>query len=82
MIGILRRLYYDTAVSGNPYSLAALTELVDTDHILFGSDFPYLSQQVIDDNADGVFGDKAFAGAEATAAVARGNARTLFPRLR
>jgi predicted TIM-barrel fold metal-dependent hydrolase len=82
VIGILRRLYYDTAVSGNPYSLAALTELVDTDHILFGSDFPYLSQQVIDDNADGVFGNKALAGAEAAAAVAQGNARVLFPRLR
>jgi predicted TIM-barrel fold metal-dependent hydrolase len=82
VIALLRRLYYDTAVSGNPYSLAALTELVDTDHILFGSDFPYLSQQVIDDNADGVFGNEALAGKEAADAVARGNARTLFPRLR
>jgi predicted TIM-barrel fold metal-dependent hydrolase len=82
VIALLRRLYYDTAVSGNPYSLAALTELVDTDHILFGSDFPYLSQQVIDDNADGVFGNEAFAGEEAAEAVARGNARTLFRRLR
>jgi predicted TIM-barrel fold metal-dependent hydrolase len=82
VIGLLRRLYYDTAVSGSPYSLAALTTLVDTDHILFGSDFPYLSQQVIDDNADGVFGHEALAGAEAADAVAQGNARTLFPRLR
>jgi predicted TIM-barrel fold metal-dependent hydrolase len=82
VIGLLRRLYYDTAVSGNPYSLAALTELVDTDHILFGSDFPYLSQQIIDDNADGVFSHEALAGEQAAHAVARGNARTLFPRLR
>jgi predicted TIM-barrel fold metal-dependent hydrolase len=82
VFGILRRLYYDTAVSGSPYSLAALTELVDTDHILFGSDFPYLSQEIIDDNAEAVFRNRALADAEVADAVAQGNARTLFPRLR
>ncbi|SOY61653.1 putative TIM-barrel fold metal-dependent hydrolase [Cupriavidus taiwanensis] len=37
----LRRFYFDTALSPSPISMAALRELVEPDHILFGSDFPY-----------------------------------------
>ena len=48
-------------MSGNAATLAALTEITDPDHILFGSDFPYMPQETIDDNASGVFGSKAIA---------------------
>ena len=37
----LRQLFYDTALSANPHALRSLAELVDTDHVLFGSDFPF-----------------------------------------
>lgn len=37
----LRSFYYDTALSPSPYAMAALKELVEPDHILFGSDFPF-----------------------------------------
>lgn len=35
----VRRFYYDTALSPAPYALSALREMVDADHILFGSDY-------------------------------------------
>jgi predicted TIM-barrel fold metal-dependent hydrolase len=41
----LRRQYYDTASASNPSSLAALTNLVPSSQIVFGSDFPFLSAQ-------------------------------------
>jgi 6-methylsalicylate decarboxylase len=37
----IQRFYYDTALSPSVYSKAALRELVDPSHILFGSDFPF-----------------------------------------
>jgi 6-methylsalicylate decarboxylase len=37
----LKKFYYDTAFSANPYALSCLTELVSTAQILFGSDFPF-----------------------------------------
>ncbi|MGH8325665.1 MAG: amidohydrolase family protein [Steroidobacteraceae bacterium] len=37
----LKRLYFDTAQSANPYALGPLKRLVDTSHILLGTDFPY-----------------------------------------
>jgi 6-methylsalicylate decarboxylase len=36
----LKRLYYDIASSANPPAIAALIKLVDTSHILFGTDYP------------------------------------------
>ena len=35
----LSRLYYDTAVAANPMVLRSVQELVDTSHILFGTDY-------------------------------------------
>jgi predicted TIM-barrel fold metal-dependent hydrolase len=37
----LKRFYYDTAFSANPYSLSCLLTLVPSSQILFGSDFPF-----------------------------------------
>jgi predicted TIM-barrel fold metal-dependent hydrolase len=38
-LNILSRLYYDTAVAANPMALRSVQELVDTSHILFGTDY-------------------------------------------
>lgn len=37
----IRRFYFDTALSPSQFSMAALKELVEPSHILFGSDFPF-----------------------------------------
>lgn len=42
----MRRFYFDTALSPSPYAMAALNELVDANHILFGSDFPFAPKQL------------------------------------
>jgi predicted TIM-barrel fold metal-dependent hydrolase len=41
VISLLRRQYFDTALSANKYVFSALLELVDHSHILFGSDYPF-----------------------------------------
>ena len=46
----LRRLYFDTAQSANPYAMGPLTRLVSKTQICFGSDFPY---RAIADNLSG-----------------------------
>jgi predicted TIM-barrel fold metal-dependent hydrolase len=80
-IAYLKRFYYDTALSANPYALDSLTALVDASQILFGSDFPFLpgprGVQSARDTDTYVSSDAAV-----RMAVARDNALALFPRLR
>jgi hypothetical protein len=80
-IAYLKRFYYDTALSANPYALDSLTALVDSSHILFGSDFPFLpgprGVQSAKDTDAYVSNDAAV-----RMAVSRDNALALFPRLR
>ncbi|MPZ39052.1 MAG: amidohydrolase family protein [Rhizobiales bacterium] len=40
-INELRRLYFDTALSANAYSISGMRQLVSDDRILFGSDYPF-----------------------------------------
>lgn len=40
----IRRFYYETALSPSPYAMAALRELVEPNHLLFGSDYPFVPQ--------------------------------------
>jgi predicted TIM-barrel fold metal-dependent hydrolase len=77
----LKRLYYDTAISATPYALSSLRELVDPSHILFGSDYPFLPEPVVEEMVRGV---DTFAGFDAAdrRAVERDSALALFPRLR
>jgi len=73
----LRRLYYDIAVSGFRPAISALTGLVPIRQILFGSDFPYRKLGETADTLERL----GFADAD-IAAIARGNAASLLPRLR
>ncbi|MFZ3183374.1 MAG: amidohydrolase family protein [Pseudomonas sp.] len=41
LLAAVRRFYFDTALSPSRYSMAALKQLVEPSHILFGSDFPF-----------------------------------------
>jgi hypothetical protein len=44
LLGSLRRLYYETAMSANPSTLIALAPFVSTDRILFGADYPFMPE--------------------------------------
>ena len=78
-IDLLRRFYFDTALSSSPYALPALLAFADPSRLTFGSDWPYAPKarslhfaQLLD----------AFdLCAEMRGAIDRGNAQKLFPRL-
>src|SRR5262245_13922757 len=80
-IAYLKRLYYDVAMSGNPYALSSLTQLVEPSHILFGSDHPYLPEPSVREVIDGVGQFQGFTP-EIRTQIERDNALALFPRLR
>ena len=73
---MVRRFHYDIAQSAHPVPLGALIRLVSTSQILFGTDFPYRTA-VEHRDALGAFG----LGARDIAAIERGNAVKLLPRL-
>ena len=75
----LSRFYYDTALSGSDYALSALTQLVPSGQILFGSDFPFAPEAVGAAAAKGV---ERFGGlsSDDRQRIWRGNAQMLFPR--
>jgi predicted TIM-barrel fold metal-dependent hydrolase len=72
----LKRLYFDTATSTGPENLGAILDLVGTDKILFGTDYPFLPIQA---TLPGLlkYGFKA----DDLERIERGNALQLFPRL-
>lgn len=47
VMNVLKRLYYDTAISSNPVTLGALLQLVTAKQIVFGTDFPFLPQAYV-----------------------------------
>jgi predicted TIM-barrel fold metal-dependent hydrolase len=72
----LKKLHYDIANSTNSSALPALMNLVPMSQILFGSDTPYVPIAV---TAGGF--DRVTLADDLRAAINRGNALTLFPRL-
>jgi 6-methylsalicylate decarboxylase len=79
-IAYLKRFYYDTALSANAYALHSLRELVDPSHILFGSDTPFLPEQLLHASIQGLADYFGFEPATRKA-VERDNGLALFPRL-
>ena len=73
----LKRLYYDIASSANRPAFAALTSLIPTSQIMFGSDYPFWS---IPATADGL-STVGLSSADRMA-IERNNAITLFPRFK
>lgn len=73
----LQRLYYDTAQAAAPAVLNALLSFVPISQILFGSDYPMLP---VGDAVEGLA--RLGLGAATVESIERGNAQTLFPRLR
>jgi predicted TIM-barrel fold metal-dependent hydrolase len=76
----LKRFYFDTALASSPSSLPSLLAFAEPDHVLYGSDWPFAPEQV-----GTVFNHHLdtyrYADEGHHAAINRGNAEILFPRL-
>lgn len=74
---LLRGFHYDTAQASDPAPMAAIRQIVPVSQLLFGTDFPYRR------GAENVEGLAALHWPAAEmAAIDRGNAERLLPRLR
>jgi len=76
VIAELQRLYYDTALSANARSFAALLALVAPSQILFGSDYPFAPEATLTQSVEGLA--KLGLDGVALAAIERGNALALL----
>ena len=75
-----RRLYWDTALSWSDPVLDMLRSVVGIDHVLFGTDYPYLRRDLAV-GSRGHIADTAELTADEKTAVLGGTAATLIPRL-
>ena len=75
----LGKFYFDTALSGAHAPMAALTELASPDHILYGSDWPFVEREFVEEQTENLRAMRYFAG-DRFAAMERGNATRLFKR--
>jgi predicted TIM-barrel fold metal-dependent hydrolase len=73
----LKRFFYDTAQTSNRGAMSALAAIIPPSQIVFGTDFPYRTgiDHVKGLREAGVFTE------EQIAAIERGNALKLLPRL-
>ena len=75
----IKQFYFDTALSGDTAALDCLSSIADPERILFGSDYPYISETVAEAETAGFDSYKGF-DKETFDAINRGNAKRLFPR--
>jgi 6-methylsalicylate decarboxylase len=80
VIAALRGLYYDVAGFPLPRALPALLNLVDPDKLLYGSDYPFTPEPVINALALQLSNTETLSLAEKRMMFSR-NATSLFPRL-
>ena len=76
----IARFHFDTALSCHPGPLNALRTFVPDSQILFGTDYPYVSEDVVEEERSGFDAYPGFPP-DALKAVERDNALKLFPRL-
>ena len=76
----IARFHFDTALSCHPGPLNALRTFVPDSQILFGTDYPYVSEDVVEEERSGFAAYTGFPP-DALKAVERDNALKLFPRL-
>jgi predicted TIM-barrel fold metal-dependent hydrolase len=75
----LRRFWYDHALAPGEVTFGALDHVADPSRVVFGTDYPFANPKVI---AQAVTAHEARdLPADRRAAVDRGNALALFPRL-
>lgn len=80
VVDYLKDYYYDTTFSAAPYAMASMLELVGSDHLLFGSDYPFGPAWVTEESVkDLAANDKL--SPEDIELIHRGSALKLFPQL-
>lgn len=77
----LRQFWYDTALSAAPQTFASLMTVAEPTRILFGSDWPYSNEPMVQDSITNLE-EPQFLSTSQLAAINRDNALQLFPRLR
>lgn len=77
----LRKLYYELAISTSPHAVASVLQLADPERILFGTDFPALSEEDVRGLIQGLTGNPLLQPGDLEM-IGRRNALQLFPRLR
>lgn len=80
MAGELHKMYFDTALSANRTTFAALVDAVPETNILFGTDYPFGPRNQIKDAADSL--RNLGLSVDALSGIGRGNALSLFQRFR
>jgi predicted TIM-barrel fold metal-dependent hydrolase len=75
----LDAFYFDTALSGARAPMAALTEMARPEHIMYGSDWPFVEREFVMEQVENLRSMPYFAG-DRFAAMERGNAARLFKR--
>jgi predicted TIM-barrel fold metal-dependent hydrolase len=74
------QFYFDTAIMGGNAPMKALQEITDPSHILFGTDWPFVTDELVHEQLVNLTATDLFTGA-AYEGMARGNAKALFPKL-
>ena len=54
VLGALRRLHYDIAMSANRFTLPSLAAFADPANVLFGSDFPFMPVSTAEETVAGL----------------------------
>jgi predicted TIM-barrel fold metal-dependent hydrolase len=75
-----KRFWYDTALSGGPETFGSLNAIADPARIVFGSDWPYVGDAMTTAGIDSLNAPGLLSPTQ-LAAINRGNALQLFPRL-
>ena len=81
VMGLLRTLYYDTANAGSDHTLASTLQLVDSSHMVYGSDWPWAGASAVATNISDIERASLLTENERSA-IYRENALALLPRLR
>ena len=81
IIHYLKQFYYDTALSATPYALPSLTALVDSSHILFGSDYPFAPEPITGETIKGIHSYDEF-DTQTRSGIERDNALRLLGAIR
>ena len=76
----LKRYWYDNALSCGPTTMGALLTVASPDRILFGSDWPFANRQIVEEEVK-LHTAPDLHPEPRRAAIDRGNALKLFPRL-
>ena len=77
---MFRRIYWDTALAASDPVLRMLRDVAGTDHVLFGTDFPYLRRDLAVASKQRILQSSALNDVERRA-ILGGNAARIVPRL-